>query len=176
MKTIVLGLIFLGFTSLMHAQNEMAYVNVTIDEPTSPVKNLMINSNYYKSLDGKITSNKIREFQKVVARYDIKSADIYTPAYQSNYTVVFEEGENQIKAEYNKDGKIVNCSEFFKNIRLPYSISSDIAKNYPGWEFTEVLCNITYDSENNLEVIYKVEIKNGDTRKSLKLNTADYNL
>jgi ribosomal protein L14E/L6E/L27E len=103
MKTIVLGLIFLGFTNLMTSQNELAYVKVTIDEPANTVKNSMINSNYYKSLDSKISSVKIRKFQKVVADYDIKGSDVYSSTEKFKYTVVFEEGENQITADYNQD-------------------------------------------------------------------------
>lgn len=176
MKTIVLGLIFVGFTNLMTSQNELAYVKVTIDEPANTVKNSMINSNYYKSLDSKISSVKIRKFQKLVADYDIKGSDLYSSTEKFKYTVVFEEGENQITADYNQDGKIVHCSELFKNIKLPYSISSDIAKNYPGWEFKEVVCNVTYESDDNQQVIYKVEIQNGNKRKTLKINAEDFNL
>lgn len=174
MKTILLGLIFLGFTNLLHAQNELAYVKVNIEAPSMPINKVMINSNYFNSFDKKISSKRARKFQKVVAKYDIKNSDVYTSDEKYNYTVVFEEGENQIEAEYNQAGEIVRCFELFKNIRLPYAISSDIAKQYPGWEFKEVICHITYDNEANRQVLYKVDIQNENSRKTVKINANDY--
>ncbi|MGJ8592970.1 MAG: hypothetical protein ACSHXF_10500 [Aquaticitalea sp.] len=174
MKTFVVGLIFLGFTNLMNSQNEIASVDVNLNEYAKPVKNTLVNSNYYYSFDSKISSGRIRNFQNLVANYDIKMSSIYSADSQSNYTIVFEEGLNQIKAEYNQDGKIVQCSEVFKNIKLPLNISSDIAKKYPGWEFKEVVCNITYVSGEHQTVMYKVEIQNDTKRKHLKINAEDY--
>lgn len=176
MKTFVLGLIFLGFTNLLHAQNDLAYVKVDIEEPVMSSNNYLVNSKYYDAFDNKIASGHVREFQKVVAKYDIKRSDIYSSNSKSNYTVVFEEGENKIQAEYDQDGRIVKCTELFKDIRLPYAISSDISKQYPGWAFDAVECNITYDNNNNQQVIYKVEIQKGNKKKSLKVNTSDYKL
>lgn len=175
MKTILLGLIFLGFTNLMHSQNELAYVKVNIEAPVKIFDNAMINSNYFNSFDKKISSKRVRKFQKVVAKYDIKSSDVYTSDEEYSYTVVFEEGENQIEAEYNQAGEIVKCSEFFKNIRLPYQISADIAKQYPGYEFKEVMCKIAYDNEKNQQVLYTVEIQNDTNRRTIKINADDYN-
>lgn len=174
--TLVIGLIFLGFTNLMYSQNDLAFVKVNTDAPSKAVSNSMINSNYYNSSDSKISSVRIRKFQKVVALYNVKDSDVYSSNEKSRYSVVFEEGDNQIKAEYDQDGKIIHCTELFKNIKLPYTISSDIAKNHAGWEFKEVVCNITYDIDKNQEVIYKVEIQKGNEKKTLKINAEDYNL
>lgn len=176
MKTFVIGLFFLGFTNLMHSQNDIASVDVNLNEYVKPIKNNVINSSYLYSFDNKISSARVKKFQNLVANYDIKATAIYSNDEKSNYTVVFEEGENQIKAVYNQDGKIVQCTELFKGIRLPYTISSDIAKKYPGWEFSEISCHISYSQDKNEQVIYKVAIQNGNQKKTLKLNTADYSL
>lgn len=175
MKTSLLGLIFLGFTSLMHAQNEIAFVNVNSEPSVKPSRNILINSNYYSSFENKINSERIRKFQKVVANYDLMNAPIYSNE-RSQYSIVFEEGKNQIKAEYNQEGKIVQCTETFSGIRLPYTISNDVAKKYPGWEFKDISCHISYSENIKEEVIYKVAIQNGNKKKTLILNTADYSL
>ncbi len=175
MKTIVTGLIFLGFTTLMQSQNEIAFVNVNSEAAVKPSKNILINSNYYSSFENKISSERVRKFQKVVANYDLKNASIYSNE-RSNYSIVFEEGNNQIKAEYNQEGKIVQCTETFNGIKLPYTIGNDVAKKYPGWEFTDISCHVYYNENTEDEVIYKVAIQNGNKKKTLRLNTADYSL
>ncbi len=181
MKTLVLGLIFLGFTTLMQSQNEIAAldantINVNTNNLKKPLKRATINSSYYFSFDNKIISGRARKFQNIVASYDIKESLIYSSVEKSNYTVVFREGENQIKAEYDQEGKIVQCKELFKGIKLPYTISSDIAKQYPGWKFCEVSCEVLYANENDQQVVYKVAIQNGNKKKTLKLNAQDYKL
>lgn len=176
MKTIVLGLTFLGFTILMQAQNEIASVDVNLNEYVKPIKNAPLNSNYYKAFDKKIASQRVRKFQNLVANYDIKTNMIYSNSDASNYTFVFREGKNEIRAEYNQQGKIVKCTELFKDIKLPYAISSDIAKTYPGWKFCDVSCEVLYNADNDQQVTYKVAIENGSKRKTLKLNAEIYNL
>lgn len=174
MKTVVLGLILIGFTNLMHSQNELAYVKVDIQESVKPVKHTAINSSYYTAFNNKVSSQRVRKFQNLVANYDIKNAAIYASDERSSYTILFEEGGNTIEAEYNQEGKIVQCKEQFKGIKLPYTISSDIAKKYPGWGINEVWCHISYSHDSDQEIIYKVAIQNGTKMKTLKLNTADY--
>ena len=176
MKTIVLGLTFLGFTILMHSQNDIASVDVNLNEYIKPIKDVAMNSNYYNAFDTKISSERVRNFQSLVANYDIKQAKVYSPSQITNYTVVFKEGENQIKAEYDQQGNIIQCTELFKDIKLPYAISSDIAKNYPGWKFCSITCEVSYDQESDEQVIYKVAIENGNKKKTLKLNAAIFNL
>lgn len=176
MKTIVLGLTFLGFTILMQAQNEIAAVDVNLNEYLKPTKNVILNSDYYKAFDTKIASERVRKFQNLVANYDIKTNGIYSNSNLSHYTVVFKEGANEITAEYNPQGIIVQCKELFKDIKLPYAISSDIAKTYPGWKFSNVSCEVLYNAENDQQVTYKVAIENGNKRKTLKLNAEMYNL
>ena len=176
MKTIVLGLIFIGFTTLMQSQNEIASVNVNLNENVKPIKNVAINSDYYNAFDKKISSQHVRKFQNLVANYDIKQTKIYSPSQITNYTVVFKEGKNQINAEYNHQGNIVQCNEIFRDIKLPYAISSDVAKNYPGWKFCTITCEVLYDLESDQQVIYTVAIQNGNKKKSLELNAADYSL
>lgn len=174
MKTFVLGLTFLGFTILMQSQNDMASVQVDLNDYVKSSKNEAINSTYFYSFDDKISSERIRNFQNVVANYDIKTSSVYTSDDTSNYKVVFTEGANEIIAQFNHNGKIVECKESFKDIKLPYAISSSIAKSYPGWKFIHKTCDISYSKDNAEEVIYKVTIENGNKRKTLKLNAAVY--
>lgn len=176
MKTFVLGLTFLGFTILMHSQNEVASTEVNQNDYVKSLKGETTNPiYYYHAFEDQIISERARKFQNLVANYDIKQNSIYSKSEKSKYNVVFAEGENQIEAQFNQEGVILQCKELFKDIKLPYAMSSDIAKTYPGWKFCEVTCEVLYILDSDPVVVYKVTIQNGNKRKTLRLNAAVFN-
>ncbi len=176
MKTIVLGLIFLGFTNLIHSQNDFASITADLNDRYQPKKNKAINQVYASTFEAKISSKRIRKFQNYVANYDVTTADIYVEKRPTNYTITFEEGDNKIDAEYNNKGQIIHCKESFKNVKLPYAMSSDIAKKYPNWAFKNIECRVSYELDLEQQVIYNVVIENGNKKKTLVLNSEDYSL
>ncbi len=167
MKTYVIGLIFLGLTSLMHSQNEITKVNENTVNSKSDitVKNL----DYLASFDAENLSESINLFHKKVANFDIKSLSIYTPNEPSNYTVVFKERNNEIITIYNQAGTIISSNEKFEGNKLPYSISSKVSKSHPGWEINKVKCFITYSGNRNSETYYKIVLKKDNKKQTIKI-------
>ena len=169
MKTLVLGL-FLGLTSLTFSQNEIAYVDVNSEiefETSKPDHN---NLNFINSFVFSDISQRILTFQKVSADYDIKTDPVYTPTKPSTYTVVFKEANNKIVNLYSHSGEILCSDQTFSAIRLPYTISSKIAKEHPEWLIYDIACTISYTKgkADNI-IVYKVKLKNGSHNKTLKI-------
>jgi hypothetical protein len=170
MKTNLFGLFFLGLTSLSFAQNDLAVLN-TNDMNFTNEKSKKILS---KNLDYKTTfynqdiAKHILKFQNIVATYNVKNAAIYDENSSGTYIVIFEEGENKITANYDKDGKIIACNEVYNDIKLPFKYGSEIVKEYPGWEIKAVTCYIKYYQDKN-EISYQVKLKKGNKTKRLQV-------
>lgn len=172
MKTTLLGLLFLGFTSLSFSQNELAMVQHS-NTSSKTLKIEKANATYESVMSEAIVPERIQKLQNVVRNYDIKSNSIYTAESPSTYTVDFKEGKNKVTAIYDHNGQVIESNEMFKDVRLPYAISAKLAKTYPGWEFSKVQCQINYTNQNT-DVIYKVVLKMNRQKKTVVLNTSDY--
>jgi len=168
MKTL-LGLLFLGLTSLTFSQNEIAYaVNSEIEFEASKTDH--INSSFINSFEFADISKRILSFQKVSADYDIKTDPVYTPNQPTTYTVIFKEADNKIENLVSQRGEILSSNQTFTAIRLPYIISSKITKEHPGWLIYDVACTISYTKGNaDNMIVYKVKLKNGSHNKTLKI-------
>jgi hypothetical protein len=166
MKKLLFGILFIGFTNLMCSQNlikeslleELAIAN-TITKS--------LNSNYLKEVNSKDTPIKVIKLENIVARYDIKEANVYINKV-SYYDVVFKESSCEIIAKYNNSGELISTIETFEDIKLPFQLSYQISKHYPGWNFISNTHIINYTKENGVKKTYEVELKNGKTLKFLK--------
>lgn len=176
MKTTLFALLIIGASNFVYAQNEIAFLNVDIEKTmTTPSKEkLLLNESYFHSFKENLVPQRVKEFQKVVAAFDIKQADVYSKNWKSTYTVVFAEGNNVIKVEYDQNGNIIKSNERYEAISLPYVLSKQIIKNYPGWGFDQVECSIDYSYEQLPEITYKVVIKNGDKKKTISIDASDF--
>ncbi len=174
MKTIVLGLLLMGLTGLTSAQNEIAYVDVNDasfkEIATIPDSNL----DYLQSVKLNAVPDRVRAFQNVVAGYDIKKAAVYTPTDAATYDVVFREGKNTIKAVYDANGTIIQCDENFESVRVPYFLSKQLLKDYPGWGYEKVWLTISYTRTDAPVIQYKVVLKNGNKEKTISIDATDF--
>ncbi|HLV14189.1 MAG TPA: hypothetical protein VKY41_03335 [Xanthomarina sp.] len=168
MKTYVLGFLLIGLTNLMIAQNDLAIL--------TPANRMMYSSNYtalnadyLNTVTHQDFSKKIEKLQNLVANYDIKSSEVYQSKGNGSYTVDFKEGDNYITAVYDKKGTLQSCEENYQAIKLPYSISSDLMKEYPQWSIKEVKCNIRYTENKERTIIYKVLINKGNKTKNITI-------
>ncbi|WP_179007007.1 hypothetical protein [Winogradskyella forsetii] len=173
MKTQVLGLIALGLTNLMIAQNDIAAIThseavmPTESKAESTVKNL--NSEYLSLTRHDGAALVVKKLQNIVANYNIKTADVYQPKRNITYTVNFKEDLNSIDVIYNKDGKILSCKEHYQDVRLPYDASVKIAKQYPGWAFDTVSCKVSYSDDNSPVITYEVIIEKEEKTKKIRV-------
>lgn len=175
MKECILSFVMLLFASSLFSQNEIAYVDVN---PTSDYvvysapKKIIKNANYVNAVDQRDLSIQIKAFQKLVANYDIKNQPCYSSEKMCTYDVVFRDDNNLISATYNRDGDIVSCLERYESIKLPYAISSKIIKENPGWEYEAVTCTISYEADKTTLFNYKVKLRKGKTKKTVRIASA----
>ena len=68
------------------------------------------------------------------------------------------------------NGTVIRFSEIFEDVRLPYSLSSKLSKEFPGWEFINTWFTIEYTENNQTKTVYKVRLKNNGETKTIKIN------
>lgn len=170
MKTHVIGLLFIGFTNLLIAQNDLAVLespnSIKLSKPSKIIKN----SDYLKTMTALDISKKILNLQDLVANYDIKKHQVYNPKSKTTYTVKFKESKNVLSAVYDKNGKLLSSKEQYQDIKLPYSLSSEIIKTNPGWSFKEVYCSIKYIQNAYTNLTYRVILNNGRKTKTILID------
>lgn len=170
MKHLIFGLIVLGMTNLVIAQNEITMVSNTLDRGPSKM-NYAKKTAFEKTFENKKLPVVVEKMHSMVAAFDIKSLDIYTPHETENYNVKFDEGNYMIEANYNDSGTLISSKEEFKNIPLPFSVSQNIAKNHPGWVINATTCKIIYENSEITKLTCKVTLKKGDEEKTIQINS-----
>lgn len=170
MKTLFITFLLLGFAQFSSSQTDLAYTTTsTMDLKTNPVKTKIApeirnysNSSFLVEKSGKL--------EQQMLNYDIKSATVYAPYLKTTYSVSFTEGNNRIDAIYDANGTLIQSEGAFENVSIPYVIGCQLAKKYPGWEFHKSWCTSSYSVNNDLEVIYKIQLKKGNKTKVVKMN------
>ncbi|MCM4153563.1 hypothetical protein DHD05_18365 [Arenibacter sp. N53] len=168
MKKYILGLFIFGFTSFIYSQNTLELAANNTSTLTSK-KTTSLNRQYLENMAVKSVAASVTKLQKLAAKYDIKAQPIYSSNKSITYTVVFQDNENVIKAVYNYKGTIIRCEEFYTGIKLPYSISGKLAKDYPGWAFNNISYSIEYSQNKPNISVYQVELKKDKKIKSVRI-------
>ncbi|MBD0831988.1 hypothetical protein [Aestuariibaculum sediminum] len=172
MKTYLIGLTLFGFFSITHGQISIAAVPVNIAESKVVSKKAVpVNQFYLNAFDTEVTSKKVEKLQRIIANYDIKKSSAYIASKPSTYNVKFKEGLNVIEATYNQNGIIIQSTEIYKDVRLPYVLNNRLGKKYPGWAFNKVICTRIFNKEENkTKVFYKVVMKKENQKKVVKID------
>lgn len=167
MKTFLIGVFFLGITNIAIVQDNNS--DKTSKGSSTATTNLTsINSKYFKAVNHHDTPTRVTKMQNIAKEYNIKGAAVYKKNKTSTYDVVFEESNCKIVATYNAKGIIVRSLETFKNMKLPYSILSDIIKNHPQWRLTGNTQTIDYHEIEGSHLTYTINNQNNKETKTLK--------
>lgn len=173
MKNVMLGLCLLGLTSLAFAQTtpqngndsdveEVQLTGVTI----SP-----LNLSYLNKVQDPHTPEEVVQLENTAARYDIKRSDVFDGSFEA-YEVIFEQTDGGIVATYDREGKITSSLERFKNVALPVHIREMVYKNNPGWTITKDAYIVSYYEDlEEVQKIYKLQLKKGKQKKTLKCDS-----
>lgn len=170
MKKCILGLFLLGLTNLISAQNDLAMVTPNVTTISSKTKTTN-NAQYLKSniKNVKHLAARIMKLQKIAADYNVKKERVYTNNKTMTYDVVFKANDNYIKAVYDHDGTIINSEEYYEDVRIPYELSGQLAKDYPGWSFDKSNCIISYSKIGETTFSYNLKLKKGNKSKRITL-------
>ncbi len=169
MKALLIGLLFLGLTTLLQAQID--------DEPAIKVETVDLdyiliaaNSKYVKKVSNQKDCKLIKDFQELIANFDITSLDRYD-LDTDNYLVNFlSEHGARAHAYYDSEGIISNSREAYKNLRLPIYVIRWLSIEYPGWVLNSSTYLVAYNDKGLLIKMYKMQVLKDGKRKNLKFN------
>lgn len=163
MKKLLIGLIVFGASTQLYAQ----------ESKVEALKEVIVGATNYKYLD-KVSAEDdampVRQLERMAATYNMKDLDIYEDEYDF-YDVSFVIPEGVILASYDKDGKILQTVEKFKNTDLPGSVTNAIITKFPGWVISKNVYLVYYHDLDRVQKKYKITLEKGDQR--IKVKTDD---
>lgn len=175
MKHFIVALILLGLTNLSLGQNIIAMetsnlkLGADLNKTKSKSKEVK-HSEFIASFENEELPKKVLDMHSKVEQFNLKSLSLFTPEEKAYYNVIFNEGDSKIEANYNCNGELTQSIESYENVRIPYSVSSKLSKEYPGWAFNKTLCKITYNKFESPKISYHVTMDKDGKRKTIKVN------
>ena len=129
-----------------------------------------VNYKYLDAVDSEEVAINVKQLEKKVAMFDVKSSEFYNDEYDM-YNVSFYIPDGKILAAYDKDGVLIRTVEKYKNIKLPATIRDAIAERFPNWSIVGDVYKVYFHKDrNNAEKQYKVRLENGDKKMKVKLD------
>jgi len=167
MKTKVIGLIMLGLTNLMFAQQNFLAVNDVPSKLNKKKATIESNSTFTNAVESSDQSLQIKMLRKKMLEFNIEDLNIYSKNDPSSYNVVLKEGKNKITVTYNQQGDILNCNEYFYDVRLPLSLQKEIIRKHPGWSFGSTKYHMIYKKNQKPKTKYKILMIKGEKTKTI---------
>lgn len=165
MKNAVFGAMMLGIASLGYSQG----TNSKIDEvKLSGVEITPRNLDYMDRVSEGTVSFRVLQLEKKASRYVIKESPFFNEQSKVFY-VTFRQKNGNILAKYDRNGKILESMERFKNILLPPAVRNSIYKENPGWTLHSNAYLVSYNQGKEVKKKYKAQIRKGSQKKSLRL-------
>ena len=167
MRTLLIGLTFLGLTTLATAQEDFYVFNhVQLKEiETSPA----LNQAYFSAVNDKHSSHQVQLLEAHVNHFDFTNSDIFENSFD-NYTMLFETINGTIMASYDKNGQLLNCVEKFENVLLPEKVMHAIMTVYPSWTLNETAYRVVYHRGRDPKKIYQIRIMKDTHQIDLKID------
>lgn len=186
MKNFLIGMFFLGFTSLIHSQiafnhdpdvlflqNATRINDATMEVATMPEKTVVkaINATYLNTVSVSESAKRVKSLEDIVSRYDIRQQPVFQDKLEL-YEINFRQGKygDKITAVFNKDGKLIKSYERFKNIAPANNILKAISAKYPGATIKTNTYKVLYEVNGKILKTYKVKIAHNGIEKVLKMN------
>ncbi len=162
MKTLCSTILLIAFNLTLIAQSEFDVTE---------------NMNYFNEVVSDVESRNIKKIQNMVANYNIANADGFNSKKSSTYDVIFKEYNCKIITTYNSEGKILNSTEVYSDMRLPMSLMNQILKENKKWYVSSNIQTIKYHHKKDSYKLYQIELRMDDKIKQLKfkINTKNNN-
>ena len=160
MRAFILGLVFLGLTSLCFAQEEGKLLK--------EVEVYATNYDYLKNVKSNDIHPAISLLERKVAKFDVKSLSAFDDEYD-RYKVLFFIPQGKINALYDNENNIIRTFEKFNNVNLPISVINSVLKTYPECNFESDVFLVTYHHKRGVKKTYKINILSKD--KNIKVKT-----
>lgn len=160
MKRIIFGLLIVGLTSQMYAQEiALAEVEVVANYKYIQATNVEKIALPVKNLEAKVL--EFKDDKGVLENEDGVS-----------YNVYFNNSDGKIIVSYDTTGKILKTTEHYKNVRLPLEVLRAIVSRFPNWTIVEDTYHVNYHCDKGItEKHYKIQLANAD--KTVDIKTDD---
>lgn len=162
MKNVILGLIFLGLTTQMYAQEP------TLTEQLDAVY-VVHNYKYLSSAGSEDVAIPVQNMQFEVSTFNVKNLDIYSDENEL-YDVYFFIPEGKVLASYDENGVLLRTAERYKDISLPISVSKAISKRFPNWSASKNVYLVNYHESGKTRKLYKIVLEKGKHRIRVKID------
>ncbi|HLV37924.1 hypothetical protein [Xanthomarina sp.] len=172
MKTICIGLLFLGFANLSFSQAdkeivEVQLASVVISSPSNPSSLNYLNAVYSEDIPEEAVI-----LENIAARFKITESPVFDSQFEA-YEVIFKDvstNGGQIVITYNNDGQILKSVERYNDVVLPAAVRNAVYKEYPGWMIDSDKYLVTYYHKEDAKKAYKLKIKKEDNKKVIKVS------
>lgn len=159
MKKWIFGIILIGFTIQMYAQDPIQLPEVVI----------VHNYKYLSEVGSPEAAIPVEKLQLEVSDFNLKELDIYSDEYDL-YDVYFVIPEGKILASYDKEGNILRTIERYKDIDLPLPVLKAVMRRFPNWSIAKNAYMVNYHESGKVRKLYKLTLENGDHRIKVKLD------
>lgn len=169
MKTLLIICLTVLLSASLNAQEVIQLKEAKVEAP-SPFEQFKQNGNEFSFI---LKETSQGDFQKDPIAFVEKHLDMgnfasYLDSEYESYVVNIRSSKGFLVGNYNKNGELLYSSYKFKNIALPYALTQQVYLDNVGWKLqkTVFLGNTNGDREETS--IYKVTMKNGNQKKTLK--------
>jgi hypothetical protein len=108
-----------------------------------------------------------------VAVYDVTQNAKFDNKMKESFEVVFKATNGTIKAQYNRDGKILSARESFKNVVLPTEVRERAFQGNDGWVMSGNRYASLYENNDLINKFYKIKLRKGANKKNLVINMSN---
>lgn len=157
MKKLFLMLFLFGTMSPLLAQ-------ITEPEELKEVELVAVNYKYLDATTNDEVAVPVKLLQEKVAKYDLKSSDIYSDDYDT-YEVNFFIPQGTVLAAYDKDGKLLKTVERYKDVGLPSAVMKAVKEKYPDWTVSKDIYLVNYHDEKGIEKRYKLKLEDKNNNR-----------
>jgi hypothetical protein len=170
MKTVIFYLVLLVIGT-SHAQEftELKEAKVGFAPMTSSVERNgnSFSFNVIEAVVGEFEEDPLAFMENHFSIHDFISE--LKPKQYDKYEVSFVSQKGILKADFDKNGKLVRTNSRFKNTLLPHNLRNDLYRDHKGWAMTK---NVRITRSENGDVskdYYKIKLENGKDRKRIVL-------
>ena len=164
MRKLMIGMFFLGLTSLAYGQQEDA---VAQEVELAGVTVTAINSDYLQAVQDHQTPAAARALESMAANFNLKESRAYN-RIDNAFEITFRNNQGSIYAVYDKNGDMLSAFENIRNVSPPQSIRKQIHQENPGWTIAKSKYQVTYVKGKDAVRKYKAQLRSGKKKMNLK--------
>ncbi|MBT8188274.1 MAG: hypothetical protein HKP38_00380 [Croceitalea sp.] len=127
-----------------------------------------LNISYLRNVMDHRMPELVTALENKAARFNIFESPVYDGKFDA-YEVMFTQEKGTIIATYNKDGKIMQSTERFKDFTLPDFIRNEIYQEHPGWTIHSDAYLVSYFYDKEVKKVCRVQLRKDGQRKNIKI-------